>query len=241
MPPKVVSHAAIEAGKHKVNSGSRAPVYGVWERFEPTENRGYSWFPFDVINWLTSPVVNAMSPTAQGIYIRLLAVQWRDGYVSTDPKSLAVQTGFDARTCIGWFQTWGDKLFVCLDHPEGGCDVFASLRNCQEPSVSTEMSRRAPASLRNRPALSGTCRKCVNGKLHFLAIKQGKLSVAAGIEERRGNGDVEGEGDDNTLRGSDDPFLLSNGNYSGNDKDPIKFLDVPVDASGFNIEDDDIV
>lgn len=179
MPPKVVSHAAIEAGKHKVNSGSRAPVYGVWERFEPTENRGYSWFPFDVINWLTSPVVNAMSPTAQGIYIRLLAVQWRDGYISTDPKSLAVQTGFDARTCISWFATWGDRLFVCLVHPDGGCDALASLRNCQESSVTPRKSRRAPAGLRNYQEPSGTCRKCVNGKLHFLAIKQGKLNAAS--------------------------------------------------------------
>ena len=179
MPPKVVSHAAVEAAKRKANPGSRAPVYGAWERFKPTENRGYSWFPFDTVNWLTSPVVNAMSPSAQGIYIRLLAVQWRDGYVSTDPKSLAVQTGFDARTCVNWFDIWGDRLFVCLDHPDGGCDVFASLRNCQEHSVATGKSRRAPAGLRNRQELSATCRKFVNGKLHFLAIKQGKLGVAA--------------------------------------------------------------
>ncbi|MGA9068748.1 MAG: hypothetical protein WB424_00750 [Terracidiphilus sp.] len=238
MPPKVVSQAEIEVAKRKANSDSRAPVYGKWERFEPTENRGYSWFPFDVINWLTSPVVNAMSPTAQGIYIRLLAVQWRDGYVSTDPKSLAVQTGFDARTCIGWFDTWGDRLFVCLDHPEGGCDVLASLRNCQEPSATTGKSRRLPASLRNRPEVSGTCRKCVNGKLHFLAIKQGKLSLVADTEERRANG--KGDRKDSTFFvPNNDPSLLSNGNYDGNDKDPIEFLDVPADASGFNPEEDD--
>jgi hypothetical protein len=189
MPPKVVSQATIEAAKRKANPGPRAPVYGAWERFKLTENPGYTWFPFDVINWLTSPIVNAMSPTAQGVYIRLLAVQWRDGYVSTDPKSLAVQTGFDARTCVGWFNTWGDRLFVCLDHPEGGCDVFATLRNCQEPSVTAGKYRKVPITAGNCPELPVTCGKCVNGKLYFLAIKQGKVSLAANTEERRVNGD----------------------------------------------------
>jgi hypothetical protein len=242
MQPKVVSQVTIDAAKRKANPGSRAPVYGAWEPFRLTENAGYSWFPFDVINWLTSPVVNAMSPTAQGIYIRLLAVQWRDGYVSTDPKSLAVQTGFDARTCIGWFETWGDKLFVCLAHPQGGCDIFASLRNCQEPSVTTGKSRRAPANLRNRLELSGTCRKCVNGKLHFLAIKQGKLSLAADTEERKGNG--EGEGEDSTLLGvNNDSSLHSNGNYSGNEdisEEEIEFLDKDKPSTtAFSLEDED--
>jgi hypothetical protein len=189
----------------------------VWEKFKPTENPGYSWFPFDVVNWLTSPVVNAMSPTAQGIYARLLAVQWRDGYVSTDPKSLAVQTGFDTRTCVGWFETWGDRLFVCIDHPGGGCDVFESLRNSRALSETTGKSRRSSVSLRNRPEPSGTCRKCVNGKLHFLSIKQGKLSLAAGLEENSEYGKVDGDGENKELvtvanDSSIFPYIHNNGN-----------------------------
>jgi hypothetical protein len=222
MPPKVVSQATIEAAKRKANPGSRSPVYGAWERFKPTENRGYSWFPFDCINWLTSAVVNAMSPTAQGIYIRLLSVQWRDGYVAADAKSMAAQTGFDARTLVSWFNSWGDRLFVCLDHPNGGCDVFAPLRRVTESSRDPQ---KVSVSIGKPPEPSGCTGKLVNGKLHFLALKQGKLSLAADTEERRGNG--EGEREDST-------FLLST-----NDKE-IKFneKDGNEEIDFFDIESD---
>jgi uncharacterized protein YdaU (DUF1376 family) len=35
------------------------------------------YFRFDVVAWLTSPVVTMMTPTQEGAYIRLLALQWR--------------------------------------------------------------------------------------------------------------------------------------------------------------------
>ena len=168
-----------------------------WRSFRPTENSGFSWFPFDVTNWLTSPVVNAMSPTAQGIYIRFLAVQWRDTYISTDLKSMAVQTGLDTRTCKGWFDTWGEHVFVCIDHPLERCDVFHSSRKRREVSGNTSNPREVRGDSKQSPEHLGTyrgdsaeCLRVVNGKLHFLSITQGKLSSKfveeSRVEESRG-------------------------------------------------------
>ena len=48
--------------------------YGPWEQFEFIENSGWSFFPFDVNNWLTSDDVNAMTLAERGVYITALAM-----------------------------------------------------------------------------------------------------------------------------------------------------------------------
>jgi uncharacterized protein YdaU (DUF1376 family) len=51
--------------------------------------RALDWLPFHVVDWLTSPFVTCLSLAAQGAYIRLLAIQWRDGYIPSDPAKIA--------------------------------------------------------------------------------------------------------------------------------------------------------
>jgi len=47
------------------------------------------WFPFNVTAWLCSDSVRAMSNAARGVYIELLARQWRTGSISSDLKELS--------------------------------------------------------------------------------------------------------------------------------------------------------
>jgi hypothetical protein len=64
-------------------------------------------FEFDALNWLTSPVVNAMSLAEEGIYVRCLAVQQRDGFLWSDPATLQRQLGVgDIRTVKKFLSRW---------------------------------------------------------------------------------------------------------------------------------------
>src|SRR5580704_726976 len=54
---------------------------------------GWTWFPFDVVDWLTSSDVMAMTFAERGMYVTLLCVQWRDGFVSSEPYLSAKQAG----------------------------------------------------------------------------------------------------------------------------------------------------
>lgn len=68
---------------------------------------GYSWFAFDVIDWLTSENVNRMTVAERGVYITLLAVQWRDGSLPDDCKLAARLSGLDVRIYKKWLSVWG--------------------------------------------------------------------------------------------------------------------------------------
>lgn len=206
MPPRksktpAGTYTDKETGKTVTKPDSRAPVYGAWKRFRPTENAGYDWFPFSVGNWLTSPLVNAMDLKEQGIYIRLLACQWRDGYLAIHPASLVAQSGIDVRTLVHWMMRFGDETMVCIDHPDGECDIFAMWQKLAELGRDRQRTR---AMWRNLAEVSATerhaavnCRHMANGKLHFLAIKQGKISLAiCRGEENRIDGERDGEGKD---------------------------------------------
>ena len=52
-------------------------------------DRALDWLPFNVVDWLTSPFVTCLSLAAQGAYMRLLAIQWRDGLIPSDPAKIA--------------------------------------------------------------------------------------------------------------------------------------------------------
>jgi hypothetical protein len=53
------------------------------------DDKALDWFPFDVVAWLTSETVRAMTNAARGVYIDLLGRQWRDGSVPSDTSKLA--------------------------------------------------------------------------------------------------------------------------------------------------------
>src|ERR1700739_3779370 len=156
--------------------------YGPWAQFEFIENSGWSFFPFDVNNWLTSDDVNAMTLAERGIYITALAVQWRDGYFPSSYLKFAKELKMDRRPARTFLQEWGSTIFTCLQHPcstdvarvQHGCDIDA-----------TWMSK-------NPTSVQQTCCKLVNGKLHFLAINKGKVVVPKNTDRDR---EQEGEGD----------------------------------------------
>lgn len=56
------------------------------------------YFPFYPGEWLRSPTVLGMSLLEQGAYLRLLCVQWEDGYV--DPEDVALILGLDDAAVI---------------------------------------------------------------------------------------------------------------------------------------------
>jgi hypothetical protein len=67
---------------------------------------GWHYFPFDVVDWLTSADVLRMTLADRGAYITFLAVQWRDGYVDADDRLAAKQSGVDSRSVTRWMQRW---------------------------------------------------------------------------------------------------------------------------------------
>ena len=75
---------------------------------------GYTWFPLDVIDWLTSPDVRDMTAAERGIYITILAVQWRDGHVPAEPKPLATALGLDHRSVANWLRKWDSLVPIVL-------------------------------------------------------------------------------------------------------------------------------
>lgn len=117
---------------------------------------GFTYFPFDVIDWLTSPDVTNMSAAERGIYITLLAVQWRDGHVPADAKLLAKTLGLDYRSVANWLRN-RDGLAPVLRH---NCDTSAA----------------EPSHIR--------CVRA-NEKLLKIALAKGKLRLGEGTEERR--------------------------------------------------------
>jgi len=48
-----------------------------------------AWYPHNVVDWLTSETVRAMSNAAKGVYLDLLCRQWRDGSIPSDVAKLA--------------------------------------------------------------------------------------------------------------------------------------------------------
>jgi hypothetical protein len=67
---------------------------------------GWTWFPFDVVDWLTSSDVMAMTFAERGMYVTLLCVQWRDGFVSSEPYLSAKQAGCRPEVIRRWFSKW---------------------------------------------------------------------------------------------------------------------------------------
>jgi hypothetical protein len=79
---------------------------------------GFTWMPFDVIDWLTSPDVLNMTSSEEGLYIRLLAVQWRDGRLPSDPKMLAICVGREERLVRRWLSNYAHLFPICDGNPK---------------------------------------------------------------------------------------------------------------------------
>jgi hypothetical protein len=73
------------------------------EKFKMT---GWHWFPFDVVDWLTCDDIMKMTSAEEGIYIRLLCVQWRDGFIASRPELAAKQCGKRPEMLRRWFEKW---------------------------------------------------------------------------------------------------------------------------------------
>jgi hypothetical protein len=73
---------------------------------EKMKMAGFTYFPFDVVDWMTSKDVMAMTAAERGVYITLLCVQYRDGFVPADLKACAKASGLDIRLVTRWFPKW---------------------------------------------------------------------------------------------------------------------------------------
>lgn len=138
-----------------------------------TENRGWSWFPFDVRNWLTSQDVLEMTSSEEGLYIRMLAFQWMYDELPGDPRQLAKLLGRDPRQVTSFLKRWGN-LFP--EVPAIRCNLQQDAADCHDMRQNSE----------NR-------RKVRNPKLYFLAVSQGKFD--SGDAQSKPNTNGEGEGD----------------------------------------------
>jgi hypothetical protein len=98
---------------------------------------GYTWFPFDVIDWLTSPDVARMTAAERGVYITLLAVQWRDGHVSSDVNLAAKSSGFRSDLLTRWFANWAYLFPESVGNP-------AYLRNEKLHEIALEVAKSDP-------------------------------------------------------------------------------------------------
>jgi hypothetical protein len=78
------------------------------------DQNGYTWFKFYFYDWLTDPDVMGMSAAEEGIYIRLLAIQARDGYLPAD-LHLCARLCKDARTCTKWLQKYARLFPLCAN------------------------------------------------------------------------------------------------------------------------------
>src|ERR1700743_2836069 len=88
------------------------------KRAEEAGLPGFTWLQCDVIVWLTSPDVQNMTSSEEGLYIRLLAVQWRDGRLPSDLKMLAICVGREERLVRRWFSKYAQLLPICDGNPK---------------------------------------------------------------------------------------------------------------------------
>lgn len=148
-----------------------------------TENRGYAWFPFDAYNWLTSSDVMSMSAAEEGIYIRCLAAQWRDGNLHRGSKLLAQQIGRDHRSVNRFLAKWAHLFYTA--QPDGTLKAQTAAEWKEYEQDGTNWSGTA----RN----AATASRMANPKLFFLSVKQGKSELPAGQNKRDLNGYLDTE------------------------------------------------
>src|SRR5690348_1538450 len=112
----------------------------------------FPWIEFQATTWLASRTVKEMTMAERGIYITLLAINWRDGEIIWDAAQLSKDMAIDKRTIGKWMEKYG-KLTVGL------------------PDVSGK----------SRGSLTETSRKVTFRKLAEIAEKPGKTSPCGSL------------------------------------------------------------
>jgi len=82
------------------------------------------WFPFNVVAWLTSETARCMGNAARGVYIDLLARQWRDGSIPADVARLARLCG---ETADSFAAIW-EEVGPCFTELDGDSSRLINLR-----------------------------------------------------------------------------------------------------------------
>jgi hypothetical protein len=75
------------------------------------------WFKFYANVWLQDEDVALMSLAAQGLYVRLLALQWRDVTLNSDPVKLAKLAGIEAEAFEGLWPEISSKFTTVEEMP----------------------------------------------------------------------------------------------------------------------------
>ena len=104
---------------------------------EKMKMAGFTYFPFDVVDWMTSADVMAMTAAERGVYITLLCVQYRDGFVPSEPQMCAKASGFRVEMVRRWFAKWS-HLFPISDSDQ------SHLRNEKLHEIAVSVGKLAP-------------------------------------------------------------------------------------------------
>ena len=104
---------------------------------EKMKMAGYTYFPFDVVDWMTSEDVMAMTAAERGVYITLLCVQYRDGFVPSNPQSCSKVSGFRVEMVRRWFAKWSHLFPISDANP-------SHLRNEKLHEIAVRLGKLAP-------------------------------------------------------------------------------------------------
>jgi hypothetical protein len=150
---------------------------------------GYSWFKFDIDGWLSSPDILNMSAADEGVYIRLLATQGRDGRLPVEADDIAKKSGRDPRGIKRWLKKYGflfpiiqlvaEAAVTLLEQP---CHKHGPTpqRSCDKCASSVQQICHIPAANWMR---SGGYR--ANPKLWNLSVESGKSRGMPLLEESK--------------------------------------------------------
>jgi hypothetical protein len=88
------------------------------DRPKLSDNAGFSWFAFDVIEFQTSPEIQGMSAAERGVWVTLSAIQWHDNYLPNTEQLLSKRTGFEVRLLHRWLENYGHLFPICPANPQ---------------------------------------------------------------------------------------------------------------------------
>lgn len=94
-----------------------AKTTNVKEKPKLSDNAGFSWFAFDVIEFQTSPDIQGMSASERGVWVTLSAIQWHDNYLPNTEQLLSKRTGFEVRLLHRWLTKFGHLFPICPANP----------------------------------------------------------------------------------------------------------------------------
>jgi hypothetical protein len=101
---------------------------------EKYDMAGYTYFPLDVVDWLTSDDVMGMTSSEEGLYIRLLCIQWRDISLPSDPKILEKSTGRDRDLLRRWLAKYQHLFPIVPGNP-------GKMRNVKLHEIAVEIGK----------------------------------------------------------------------------------------------------